>query len=72
MTLSKSFHNAVVALGLGTSRNLYRRTLRRRPNKNFGIKENTAFINAFYLSSAIVAVGTVLFAIKFLKAKRIT
>ncbi|MEM1563082.1 MAG: MFS transporter [Candidatus Bathyarchaeia archaeon] len=67
-----SRYNAVIALSWGPAGILIGGPFADIQIKILGMREHIAFVNAFYLSSAIVAAGTVLFAIKFLKVKRIT
>jgi MFS family permease len=66
-----SRYNAVIALSWGPAGILLGGPFADVQTKILGIREHAAFINAFYLSSAIVAAGTILFAIKFLKSKRV-
>jgi MFS family permease len=66
-----SRYNAVIALSWGPAGILIGGPFADVQTKILGMQEYKAFINAFYLSSAIVAAGTILFAIKFLKPKRI-
>ncbi|MEM2202630.1 MAG: MFS transporter [Candidatus Bathyarchaeia archaeon] len=67
-----SRYNAVIALSWGPAGILIGGPFADIQTKILGIREHAAFINAFYLSSAIVAAGTILFAIKFLRIKRVT
>lgn len=64
-----SRYNAVIALSWGPAGILIGGPFADIQIKILGMQEYKAFINAFYLSSAIVAAGTILFAIKFLKPK---
>jgi MFS family permease len=64
-----SRYNAVIALSWGPAGILIGGPFADIQTKILGMQEYKAFINAFYLSSAIVAAGTILFAIKFLKPK---
>ncbi|MEM3602792.1 MAG: MFS transporter [Candidatus Bathyarchaeia archaeon] len=67
-----SRYNAVIALSWGPAGILIGGPFADVETKILGMREHAAFINAFYLSSVIVTAGTVLFAIKFLRTKRIT
>jgi len=64
-----SRYNAVIALSWGPAGILIGGPFADVQTKILGMQEYKAFINTFYLSSAIVAAGTILFAIKFLKPK---
>ncbi len=66
-----SRYNTVIALSWGPAGILIGGPFADIQTKILGTQERTAFINAFYLSSAIVTAGTVLFATKFLKTKGI-
>jgi MFS family permease len=66
-----SRYNAVIALSWGPAGILLGGPFADVQTKILGIREHAAFINAFYLSSAIVSAGTIIFAIKFLKPKRV-
>ncbi|MEM3565763.1 MAG: MFS transporter [Candidatus Bathyarchaeia archaeon] len=67
-----SRYNAVIALSWGPAGILIGGPFADVQTKVLGLREHAAFLNAFYLSSAIVAAGTMLFAIKFLRIKRLT
>jgi MFS family permease len=64
-----SRYNAVIALSWGPAGILIGGPFTDVQTKILGVREYMAFINAFYLSSAIVTAGTTLFAIKFLRTK---
>jgi MFS family permease len=64
-----SRYNAVMALSWGPAGVLIGGPLADAQLKIFGLSELTAFTNAFYVSSIIVLLGTILFAVKFGKLK---
>jgi len=57
--------NTVMALSWGPAGFLIGGPLADLQVKSLGLSSYTAYVNTFYLSSAILVVGTVLFAIKF-------
>lgn len=65
-----SRYNAIIALSWGPAGILIGGPLADVQIKILGMREREAFTNTFYLSSAIVTVGTILFTIKFLKPKK--
>jgi len=62
-----SRYNMVIALSWGPAGILIGGPLADIQVKGFGISKYTAYVNAFYASSIITTLGTVLFAIKFAK-----
>lgn len=64
-----SRYNTVMALSWGPAGIFIGGLLADVQVKIFGFSEHTAFVNAFYTSSIIVMLGTLLFAIKFAKLK---
>lgn len=61
--------NTVMALSWGPAGFLIGGPLADLQVKSLGLSSYTAYVNTFYLSSAILVVGTVLFAIKFANLK---
>jgi hypothetical protein len=64
-----SRYNTVIALSWGPAGILIGGPFADIQVKIFGLSEHTAFIHAFYVSSIIVILGTIVFAIKFTKSK---
>jgi len=64
-----SRYNTVMALSWGPAGILIGGPLADIQVKIFGLSEYTAFVHAFYASSIIVLLGTMLFATKFVKSK---
>jgi MFS family permease len=64
-----SKYNTVMALSWGPAGLLVGGPLADIQTKNFGLSSFTAYVNVFYVSSAIVALGTILFALKVVKPK---
>jgi len=64
-----SRYNAAMALSWGPSGLLVGGPLSDVQTKNFGMASFAAYVNTFYASSIIVAMGTVLFAVKVFKHK---
>jgi hypothetical protein len=62
-----SRYNTVMALSWGPAGILIGGPLADAQVRILGFPEHTAFVNAFYASSIIVILGTLLFAIKFAK-----
>jgi MFS family permease len=66
-----SRYNTVMALSWGPAGLLVGGPLADMQIKTFGIPAYTAFVNTFYVSSIIVMVGTILFALKVVKFKKV-
>jgi len=64
-----SRYNTVMALGWGPAGLLIGGPLADIQTQRFGLARYTAYVNAFYASSIIVALGTILFAVKVAKQK---
>jgi len=64
-----SRYNAVMALSWGPAGLLVGGPLADLQVKNFGLTPFMAFVNTFYVSSILVALGTILFALKVAKLK---
>jgi MFS family permease len=64
-----SRYNTVIALSWGPAGILIGGPFADIQVKIFGLSEHVAFIHAFYVSSIIVILGTIVFAIKFTKSK---
>jgi len=64
-----SRYNTVMALSWGPAGILIGGPLSDIQVKSFGLPTYTAYVNAFYASSIIVVLGTLLFAIKVAKLK---
>ncbi len=62
-----SRYNTVMALSWGPAGFLIGGPLADTQIQNFGISRYTAFANTFYISSIIVAIGTIVFALKVAK-----
>jgi hypothetical protein len=62
-----SRYNTVMALGWGPAGFLIGGPFADIQIQNFGISRYTAFVNTFYISSIIVAIGTIVFALKVAK-----
>ena len=64
-----SRYNTVMALGWGPAGLLIGGPLADIQTQRFGMPRHTAYVNTFYASSIIVALGTILFAVKVAKLK---
>jgi len=64
-----SRYNTVMALGWGPAGLLVGGPLADIQTERFGLPRYTAYVNTFYSSSIIVALGTILFAVKVAKLK---
>ncbi|MEM3731533.1 MAG: MFS transporter [Candidatus Bathyarchaeia archaeon] len=64
-----SRYNAVMALSWGPAGLLIGGPIADIQTTKFSLPHYTAYVNTFYVSSAIVAIGTLIFAIKFAKLK---
>ena len=64
-----SRYNTVMALGWGPAGLLIGGPLADIQTQRFGLPRHTAYANTFYASSIIVALGTILFAVKVAKQK---
>jgi MFS family permease len=62
-------YNTVMALGWGPAGLLVGGPLADIQTQRFGLPRYTAYVNTFYASSIIVALGTILFAVKVAKLK---
>ena len=62
-------YNTVMALGWGPAGLLVGGPLADIQTQRFGLPRYTAYVNAFYASSIIVALGTILFVVKVAKQK---
>lgn len=62
-----SRYNTVMALGWGPAGFLIGGPFADIQIQNFGISRYTVFVNTFYISSIIVAIGTIVFALKVAK-----
>ncbi len=62
-------YNTVMALGWGPAGLLVGGPLADIQTQRFGVPRYTAYVNTFYASSIIVALGTILFAVKVAKLK---
>jgi MFS family permease len=65
-----SRYNMVVALSWGPAGLLIGGPLADLQTKRLGLSDHTAFINVFYASAIIVAIGTLLFAVKVAGSKQ--
>jgi len=64
-----SRYNAVMALSWGPAGMLIGGPLADVQVGNLGLTPHAAYVNVFYISSVIVSVGTILFAVKFARRK---
>jgi MFS family permease len=64
-----SRYNAVMALSWGPAGMLIGGPLADVQVDNLGLTPHAAYVNVFYISSIIVSVGTILFAVKFARRK---
>jgi len=64
-----SRYNTVMALGWGPAGLLVGGPLADIQTQRFGLPRHTAYVNTFFASSIIVALGTILFAVKVAKLK---
>jgi MFS family permease len=64
-----SRYNTVIALSWGPAGILIGGPLADIQVKVFGLTSHAAYVNTFYVSSLIVAVGAILFALRFVKTK---